>query len=235
MDIKKISRNPDTGLIEGIEYVFTPEGLVDWRKMIKPEFLAVNKQYFESRNVPVPESTEGLQDKELLILLGGIKNLARLRGFESVEFLPMSSHPDYVVCACRIGWTGNFETEFKHVAFSAVGDASPYNTNEMGRKYLGPIAENRAFVRCVRNFLNINIVGQDEIGPKAQEQEMVAATNTPTAVLEKLMVEKGVSFENLKIKLIAEKLEGASTFTSINDIPKIKLFDLIERLKNKKA
>ena len=55
--------------------------------------------------------------------------------------------------------------------FSAIGDASPNNTESFARFYLGPIAENRAFVRCVRNFLKINVVAQEELGSTKMFQD----------------------------------------------------------------
>jgi len=78
MTQNKITRDQD-GLINEKEYKFTSEGFVDWRAMIDPQFLYPNKDYFELRKQPMPTSIEGLDDKQLLIMLGGIKELARLR------------------------------------------------------------------------------------------------------------------------------------------------------------
>jgi hypothetical protein len=74
------------GLLENAEYIFNEDGSVNWRAMIKPEFLYPNKGWFEARNKAVPTSSEGLDDKQLLIMLGGIKELAKMRGYHNVDF-----------------------------------------------------------------------------------------------------------------------------------------------------
>ena len=71
----KFNRNAH-GLIDGIDYVFNEDGSVDWREMIKEEHLFPNRSWFESRGKDMPSSTAGLQDFQLLIKLGGIKELA---------------------------------------------------------------------------------------------------------------------------------------------------------------
>jgi hypothetical protein len=48
------------------------------------------------------------------------------------------------------------------------------------------------------------------------------------------MKEKNVSFDSIKKKLISEKFDKADEFESINDIPKPKVFELIERLRKAK-
>lgn len=231
---RQITRNQD-GLITDVDYQFNDKGQIDWRKMIRPEFLVVNTQRFQQLNKPVPTSIEGLEDRDLLILLAGIKDLARVRGYTSVDYAIVSPSSDYVLAKCSIGWIPNYETENRVVYFSAIGDAGLVNTSGFGRLYLGAIAENRAFVRAVRSFLSINIVGQDELAPKTGSADEnipnPSVANSPTAVLEGLMKEKNITFEIVKEKLLEEKVDGAADFTSINDIPKITIFNLIERIK----
>lgn len=227
---KKITRNIH-GLIDGQNYVFNDDGSINWRKMIKPEFLVPNKQVFEKRQKPVPTSIEGLEDRELLILLGGIKELAQYRGFTSVNYKVETPSPDYVVAVCSISWIPNYETQNTPIVFSAIGDAHPNNTTSFGRQYLGPIAENRAFVRCVRNFLKINIVSQEELGPNSSQVE----EDTATSLLKETMAKFNVTFEILKKKLVEEKFDGAASFNSVDDIPKHQQFALIERIKKKAA
>ena len=48
------------------------------------------------------------------------------------------------------------------------------------------------------------------------------------------MKEKNVSFDSIKKKLISENFDKAEDFHSINDIPKPKVFELIERLRKAK-
>ena len=230
--MKKIDRNED-GLINGVDYLFTEDGLIDWRKMVKPEHLVPNKDRTSETDVTK------LKDYQLIILLGGIKELAQIRGFTDVKYEIVSPHHEYVAATCSISWIPNYETEGREVTFSAIGDASPRNTNSFASNFLGPIAENRAFVRCVRNFLKINIVGKEELGgadaPPTSTNTSMATSDTsmdPRSMLQAVMNEKGVSFEKLKAKLGSE---GFDTVESLSDIPKLKTFELIERLKKVKA
>ena len=230
-DSKQIKRDDD-GLIKGLDYVFNEDGLIDWRKMVKKEFLVANRDRTNESDVTK------LEDNKLLILLGGIKELAQIRGYTNVQYSVQTPSSDYVVATCSITWIPNFETEGREVTFSAIGDASPDNTKSFARFFLGPIAENRAFVRCVRNFLKINIVGQDEIGESklvASESNKKENLTDPCSILEALMTKKGVSFEKIKEKLVKEEVKNAADFNYLNQIPRLKIFELIERLKKARA
>jgi hypothetical protein len=97
------------------------------------------------------------------------------------------------------------------------------------------MAENRAFVRCVRNFLKINIVGSDECGDvkkgRVKEKPAKETLTDPRSQLEELMKDKGVSFDVLKERLTKEEFKNAENLSSLDDIPKLKVFELIARLK----
>jgi len=229
MKLKKIKRN-DNGLISGssVDYVYNEDGFVDWRKMVKTDHLVPNKQKTSETDV------SKLEDHQLIILLAGIKELAQIRGYTNVRYEVTSPSPDYVVATCSIDWIPNYETEDRAVTFSAIGDASPHNTQSFAKFFLGPIAENRAFVRCVRNFLKINIVGQDELGQAkiaVDPQDQLETQASPVALLKNTMKEKGVTFDKLKSRLVAEKYEKIDKINTLEDIPKVKIFELIERLK----
>jgi hypothetical protein len=219
----------DFGLIcdGSVNYVYNEDGTIDWRKMVKPEFLVPHKQVFEKTGRPVPESIEGLTDKELLILLGGIKELAATRGFSRCEYSVVSPTNEYVIAICKMSWIPNYETQGREVTTSGIGDASPFNTTSFGKLYLAPFAENRAFVRCVRQFLRINVVSQEEISEMANE----AAEDVATTLLRDTLNKFNVPFDKIKAKLIEEGVEGAANYKSINDIPRYKQFELIERVK----
>tara|TARA_R100000005_G_scaffold96613_1_gene85159 strand:+ start:4467 stop:5204 length:738 start_codon:yes stop_codon:yes gene_type:complete len=223
----------DYGLIcsGDIEYHYNPDGLINWRKMVREEFLVPNKQKTKETDI------SKLEDKDLLILLGGIKELAQIRGFTSVNYDVSSPSSDYVVATCTINWIGNYETGGDPISFAAIGDASPANTTSFASKYLGPIAENRSFVRCVRNFLKINVVASDEIciGSPAVESTVVSADmSDPVSLLAKVMNAKKVTFEALKSKLAKEGYANAENIQSLKDIPGPKIFELLKRLQNKK-
>ena len=151
------------------DYKYNEDGSINWRAMVKAEYLYPNKDWFESRNKSVPETIEGLADNQLLIKLGGLKELAKLRGYNSVSYDVIRCDRDYVVVKCKISWKALTDKNPSMViledpcTFEDVANATLENTNDFCAKFLETIATNRAFVRCVRNYLGINIVGDDEI------------------------------------------------------------------------
>ncbi len=195
--VQKYSRNTSTGLYPNVAYVFNEDGSINWREMIKPEFLYVNKEWFENRQKPIPSSIEGLKDKQLLIMLGGIKELAKLRGFSEVSY-NISGNTENAIATCTITWIPNYETPYV-VKFSDCANASVKNTDDFGQKFLETMACNRAFVRAVRNFLNIHIVGADEImrssGSESSQTEEENVILKPWALLEKTAEEKNLNFD----------------------------------------
>ena len=219
------------GLLENVEYIFNEDGSVNWRAMIKEEFLYPNKGWFDSRNQPVPTSPEDLEDKQLLIMLGGIKELAKMRGYSTVAFDVVHSSDGYVTAKCMINWNKNYETQ-DEVVYEDYANATLSNTDNFCAKFLETIACNRAFVRCVRNYLNIHIVGADEID-KAQstaqsyESDTVATPITPVDLLEKTLREKHNvdSFEGCKNvlrdlwKSESYRNEKAKEWSCFKDIP----------------
>jgi hypothetical protein len=232
-DFKKCERN-EYGLLKNpsVEYVFNENGYVDWRKMIRKEFLVANRSRTQESDV------EKLEDKDLLILLGGIKELAQLRGYTDVKYNVVKAERDYVCTSCEITWIGNYETNDEPVKFQALADAHFGNTNNFAVNFLAAIAENRAFTRCVRSFLKINIVGQDEIGGSngASHTETESASPSPVALLKDAMAQRGISVEELAEKLGLEGKDYADNLVSESDlsnIPKLEIMKLIKRLKKR--
>jgi hypothetical protein len=226
---KLITRNK-YGLIEdkNINYVYNDDATINWRKMVKQEYLVPNRQKTQETDV------SKLEDKNLLILLGGIKELAQIRGFTSVEYKVVAASENYFATSCKITWIPNYETSGRVIEFEALADATLNNTKSFARFFLAAIAENRAFVRCVRNFLKINIVSQEELGDAKLLEEAVSSNENPTSpqvLLEKVMKEKKITFETLKERLVKEKFENVESLNCTQDIPKSKIFELIERIK----
>ena len=224
-----ITRNK-YGLLENsnINYIYNEDGTINWRKMVKTEYLVPNRQKTQETDV------SKLEDKDLLILLGGIKELAQIRGYTTVEYKVVAATENYFATSCRIIWIPNYETDGREIVFEALADATSNNTKSFARFFLAAIAENRAFVRCVRNFLKINIVSQEELGDaKLIDDSNILVENptSPQTLLEKTMKDKGVTFDILKKKLIKEKFDGAESFNTVLDIPKVKIFELIDRIK----
>lgn len=180
----------ENGLLINTQYSFSEDGSVDWRAMIKEEHLFPNKSWFELRKKDVPRSIEGLKDHQLLIKLSGIKELARLRGFDSVSFETVKCELDHVAVKCVMSFIPNYETG-ERVVYEDMANATLDNTSSFAKKFLETIACNRAFVRCVRNFLNVHIVGDDEID-KSDNKSQGSKLNdlSPAGVLKKELKDK---------------------------------------------
>lgn len=224
------------GYYANINYPKNEFGRINWKEMIPKEYLVVNKEYFDRVGKPYPAEAEGLRDQELLVLLNGFKWLARIRGYNELLFPTIVSSPYHCTVECRIKWIPCEDNDYQTDISSGIGDATPDNTTSFTKFYLGPMAENRSFVRCVRNYLNISILGKEEIGDIKKEQKSSQSESQGLVEkLQNLMLEKKISFENIKAKLISEGLTEASVFTELKQIPTVRVFDLITRLKNVKC
>jgi hypothetical protein len=224
----------EIGLLNNLIYIYNSDGTINWKAMVKEEFLVPNKDKFPSGTDFNSIDVTQVDDSQLLILLGGIKDIACIRGFTEVSYDVITARQDYVAVKCNICWIPNYETGMLPVKFSALADAHFENTSGFGNKFLMAISENRAFIRAVRNFLRINIVGQDEIDPKKKNEIIEESQPTnPSSVLNKVMLEVGLSFEVIKSKLSLEGDEDAKKWNSISDIPKKRIFEIIERIKRK--
>lgn len=158
----KFSRDED-GLLSNVDYEFNEDGSINWRAMVKEEHLFPNKLWFHNRGKDTPRSIDGLADHQLLIKLGGIKELAKLRGFSDLSYKVVKCEEDHVAVICQMTFLPNYETFGEPITFQDMANATLNNTSSFATKFLETIACNRAFVRCVRNFLQVHIVGDDEI------------------------------------------------------------------------
>jgi len=210
----KPSVRDERGLLNGVNFIFNKDGTVNWRAMVNPAHLYPNKDWFARRNQAVPETADGLRDEQLLIKLSGIKEVAKLRGYTSVHFLFPKLERDYVVASCTVNWISNFETNvnddennWDSSSYMDVANATFENTDGFGQKFLETIAANRAFVRAVRNYLGIHIVGEDEIakgnGAKAAASSVEGSADvSPQAILSKKFGESvGGEFADFKVWL----------------------------------
>lgn len=230
---KQNERNSQ-GLLENVEYFYKEDGSIDWRKMVKNDYLVPNKQRTSESDV------SKLDDSKILILLAGIKELAQIRGFKSVKYTVSHADMEYVCVTCGITWIGNYETGGEEVYFESMADAGTHNTESFGQSFLATTAENRAFVRAVRNFLKINLVGNEEMGPKKIASSGNSYQNSSSdkfsAVnyLKTTLRENNISFNYVKERMISEGASGAKDWQTVNDIPSIVAFDLIERIQKRK-
>lgn len=228
------------GLLKNVTYKFEEDGSVDWKAMIPSKYIVVNKDYFEKRNIDVPTSTEGLADKQLMILLAGFKELAVIRGISSVEKIVRESSHERAVVECTIHLAPNYESENgMPVMYTEVANATLANTNPGSQLFLETIASNRAFVRAVRNALRIDIVGEDEMnsvsyGPDSEETGkaeawMALATAARTAVT-KDFPNGFKTFEEFKTVLLKKNIEGAEGWQDWKDIPGQMVLKLLGQL-----
>lgn len=237
---KTIKRN-EHGLLEGIKYSYQDDGLIDWRKMVKNEHIVPNRD-----NTSETDVTK-LKDKDLIILLAGLKDVAQMRGIKSVKYNIVTASPEYVCMKCGITWSGNYETEGEDVYFEGTADAGLNNTEGFGQIYLAAIAENRAFCRAVRNFLKINIVAKEEIAPNKGKQASTTKVTTPSAMFSSqssvsmspdsflltILKENNITFEQVRNKLIEENNTDAKKWSSVKDIPRLTAFEIIDRIQKK--
>lgn len=231
------------GLLNNTEYSFNSDGTINWRNMIQKEYLVPNRDFFKNKNINLKElEVSLLPDNQLLILLGGIKELAQIRGFNRVEYDVIDAGPEYVAVKCTIHWIPNFETNNQEVIFSSLADAHLENTKDFAKNFLMAIAENRAFIRCVRNFLKINIVGNEEMGKSSTNEESSPtpfqyedspSNSKPIALLKKTMLEHNISFEQIRDRAIQKNMENANNWQSIEDISPLAMFTIVSGIKNK--
>lgn len=226
------------GLLECVDYKFNEDNTINWRSMINKEYLVPNRDSFKNqKDVNLKEiDISTLADNQLLILLAGIKELAQTRGYKNVSYDVIQAQPDYVAVKCTIDWIPNYETGMEAVSFSALADAHLDNTKDFAKNFLMAIAENRAFIRCVRSFLKINIVGNDEMGKTTHvdvEVEPNTSITQPVALLQKTMGEHNITFEQVKERAVQKKMEGAENWSKIEDISPLSMFTIISGIKNK--
>jgi len=240
----------EKGLLPGINYILTDDGRkINWRKMVDPKYIVVWKEKFgpdvDTKSLDITE----LPDDKVLILLNGFKKLLKLRGAESVKYTVGQAHESFASVTCDISWISNFENREK--TSSGCADAHYHNTNSFSKFYCSSIASNRALVRAVRDHLEIEILGFDEIGETPSEEENEnsligalphnslesAAKNSKT--LNDASKKKGMSlFEFVRWGYIEtsenpEEKESAAKWESWSDIPRQTCFVLTTRIKRK--
>lgn len=241
-EIKKFERTSDN-LVKDTVYKYNEEGKINWRAMLKPEYLVFNTQYeaeiAKKYNKPSSElKVTEVEDKYLLILLAGIKYLAKLRGYISVKPHIISAQPNFVAVETEIIWIPNVETANIVESFGDGADATFENTNGFGRNFLTSIAINRAFIRAVRNYLEINIVGADEISKNLVEKEQTSSAPsiiTPTGTLKKMANDLNLSFEVIKngaSTKYKDKIESnPSSWKDFDSVPPRDCWTLMDLLK----
>ena len=239
------TKKDEMGLFEKVSYKFKDDGFVDWKAMIPKQFVVINTEYFEKRQIEVPSSTEGLEDKQLLVLLGGFKELAKLRGVVSVQREIVESGPDRAVVKCSIVFSENYETKAgMPLIYDEVANATLANTNSFSQFFLETIASNRAFVRAIRNALRIDIIGSDELSSLTVSNDNSESTSQVApwmALAEAAKQYRGKSapegfkaFEDFHQFIAGKNIEGAGDWKEWKDIPVSMIWKFIGQLKKTK-
>lgn len=230
----KLQKRDSNGLIEGVVYKYTEDGSIHWRAMINPKHLYVNAENFQRRGEVVPTSTEGVQDKDLISTLVGLRELADLRGKTSITYRPIVASSEYAAVVCQVAWVGNYETNMEPVVHEDCACATPYTTAELVQGYLLEMACNRALARAIRSFLKIGIVSKEELPPQKKKMNGSVSKLSPSTVLADYMKGKGRTFEETKKKLVAEGCKEFENYKDWADVPGDMAFNLLERFKNLK-
>lgn len=245
---KIFKRNVD-GLINGLEYHYLDDGKINWRKMLKSEHVTVFREKKEEvenkygKNIEELDLTQ-VEDKYLLLLLSGIRYLCSIRGAISVKPQVVEANSNRCVVQTSIKWIPNFETNNLIVEYGDVGAASIENTYSFGQRYLEACATNRAFVRAVRNFLGINIVAYDEVGPtpknknESENESSIPGGYKPCNLLEQKVDSLGLSFDKFKEGITSrykDKIKSEpEKWTSYSDIPSKDIYVLLSIMEDAK-
>lgn len=204
-----------------IEYPKDEIGFIEWRKLLGLEYISLNRSSFAKRGIDINILSKEEIDKykrespeeDLMIKLAGFRLLAKIRGFSDISYEIKEFH-NGPVCVCKITWIPNIESQYIS-STSGVSSASVDNVAKSFQHSLEAIASNRAFIRAVREGLNIFAVGEDEMNPN--EEEKVQTKLQGSAFLENICKEKGI-----EIAVINKFLDGAglpSKWNSFKEIP----------------
>lgn len=217
---------------------------IDWKLKIPTEHITLNREFWSKKNVNIyslsEEEREDLKKRSpeqgLLIKLSGFREVARARGIEKIDSELVYFSPKHVAVKCTILFQPSNENPLG-LSVSAIANASTENTNGDFSKFLETIAENRAFLRAVKNALNIYILGQDEL-PVEVNEIVIDQEATPSLhnMYKEMLSDMGYTFTHVKNTLMKKQDEypGCENWEKIEDIPQSVILVLIQKAKNKK-
>jgi len=210
---KKAFKNPyerdENGLLKNVDHKFKEDGSVDWKAMIPSQFIKANDEILEKEGIEMPEDISKLEDYQKLILLGGMKEVAKIRGL-----VRRSTKVDYVsdtkaVVTTELEFIDNFEGS---LTYSDTASATMDNTGGFGTFFLETIAANRSFVRAIRNALRIDILANDEMKSAFSSSNYTGRDETsamgvkPYDTLKDLAERKGYnSFQEFKDRVLEKR------------------------------
>jgi hypothetical protein len=216
------TRNSE-GFINSLEYKTDKHGFIIWRDMISPEYLYPNKEYFERRGQAVPSTAEGLADNQCLVKIGGLIELMRIRGYTLLDQQVLNVDNGYVTAKCTITWLPNLETDNKPVTFSWVANSNVGNCGDFMANFQETQAQNRALSLCIRKFLNINIVSDEEmskgetklIPEKEKSQPTLPDINNK---LKNMLIAKGLKTQESLLAILEEMKSAEKISIDLDDV-----------------
>lgn len=238
-------RDPN-GLFKHIQYAFTPEGRVDWKKMLLPEHIyikpdakaEVEAKYGKSVSELDPIA-DSIEDRYLISTLAGARYLAWLRGVISVETIIHESNPGYASATCRLRCIPMYDSIYTEYCDSA--NAHIDNTDKFMKLFFVEAAVNRAFVRAVRGLLNISIVSKEEISYAKPTEDKAAASDTrpskapsniATSVKKALKRLGYAKFDHAKEKLIELGVDASIKDLAFDELTGAHLFVILDKLES---
>ena len=256
-EIKEEIKPPNTELSQFVENVLIAAtdksqskfiydektGKVNWFKMIPSEYLYLN----ESKKASIEKrlgktfsevTKEEALETELIINLAGIRFLLDKIGYKYSKITINSCNLDYVAATCEICFNPGEYNNNQEQIYTACASAHPGNTKSWYKQYLVEAASNRALCRAVRFYCNLSCVSAEELGANVgnnvdEGDNYQQNDDIPTQKLQEVMDKFKITFEQLKNKMIQEKIEGAADFKSVRDIPSPIKFSYITRIKSK--
>ncbi len=140
-----------------------------------------------------------------------------LRGYRSVKPKLVSAAYNQASVQTTIKWIGIAETGFSEEVFGDGATATLDNTLGFGVLYLTETAMNRSLSRAVRNYLGINVVAKEEIGPDSPKPtpsrasgstESSSSAAKPKQLLEENIKKMSLSFDKFKEIFIAKYVKN---------------------------
>ncbi len=222
--LNKYTLRDERGLLTTIVYQFDKFGFVNWKKMINPDHIILNRVKLAKDGIDttvltkeeIEQKKQELPDDKLLATLPAFRELARIRGIIDVRH-DVTHERDSVICRCTITWMPNYETGFQITSNTAVASASVRTVSPTYSVFLEAIASNRAFVRAVREYLNIFTVCEEEIN--ANEEVELSPALKPNKFLAKICKEKKIEFATLVRFLNDHGIELNSDISTFEGVP----------------
>jgi hypothetical protein len=201
------------GLLEDVNYVFKEDGSIDWLRMcppnniyikpLKPNQIAELEAKYDKPINDIKPIEDNVEEKYLAISLAGLRQLARIKGYSSVDFDVKEANPNYACVKCTVNWLPNYESQGLSLTRSDVASVIPETTNWMTKSYIAELAANRAEARVLRTSMGIVCVSREELSPNQKEEAQMEEAESGSPIAPK----------NIALKKIKEL--GFSSFADV--------------------